>query len=200
MIRRLGTEAKAVADYLATINLSRSESFAYPLKTLPRPSGRATRVVITEYDLPRRQIQPHDVVLDPDGMVWFSHFGEALLSRLDPRTGKVSEYKLPVPKPDSPLGSLDLETDRDGNLWVGMMYQAAVAKFDRRTEEVQNFTIPTEWQVGASVSQQVTPTHSHVDGKVWVKNAVGNQILRLDPAGWTLLAAFLFSIQLRCWR
>jgi streptogramin lyase len=73
-----------------------------------------------------------------------------------------------------------------------MMYQAAVAKFDRKTERVQSFTIPAEWQVGASVSQQVTPTNTHVDGKVWVKNAEGNQILRLDPSTgqWENLGAY----------
>src|SRR5215469_8876350 len=42
------------AEYLATINLSSVSAWEYPLKTLPRPTGRATRVIVTEYDLPRR--------------------------------------------------------------------------------------------------------------------------------------------------
>ncbi len=52
--RNLGQAAgvKAMADYLASVNLSTDETWSYPLKTLPRPTGRATRVVITEYDLP----------------------------------------------------------------------------------------------------------------------------------------------------
>ena len=33
----------------------------YALKALPRPKGRSTRVVITEYDLPRPTAMPHDV-------------------------------------------------------------------------------------------------------------------------------------------
>ena len=36
---------RATAEYLATINLSEAEHWDYPLKTLPRPTGRATRVV-----------------------------------------------------------------------------------------------------------------------------------------------------------
>src|SRR5262249_6767828 len=44
-----GAGVKAMAEYLASINLSKDESWNYQLKTLPRPSGRATRVVITEY-------------------------------------------------------------------------------------------------------------------------------------------------------
>ena len=133
--RNLGQAAgvKAMAEYLASVNLSKDEVWGYPLKTLPRPTGRATRVVITEYDLPRKQIQPHDAIVDADGMVWFTHFGEQFLGKLDPKTGQVSEYPLPVIKPGYPIGTLDLETDKAGNLWIAMMYQGGVAKFDKAT-------------------------------------------------------------------
>ena len=136
--RNLGQAAgvKAMAEYLASVNLSKDEVWDYPLKTLPRPTGRATRVVITEYDLPRKQIQPHDAIVDADGMVWFTHFGEQFLGKLDPKTGQVSEYPLPVIKPGYPIGTLDLETDKAGNLWIAMMYQGGVAKFDKATAEI----------------------------------------------------------------
>jgi hypothetical protein len=64
------------AEYFSTINLSEGPAWGYELKTFPRPKGRATRVVITEYDLPRPTIEPHDVIVDADGMVWYSNFGE----------------------------------------------------------------------------------------------------------------------------
>src|SRR6476660_6385854 len=73
---------RAAADFLSGINQS-SGPWSYQLKTLPRPKGRATRVVITEYDLPRETISPHDVVLDADGTAWYSSFGEQFLGRLD---------------------------------------------------------------------------------------------------------------------
>ena len=40
------------AEYLASINLSSGER-GYELRTLPRPTGRSTRAIITEYDLPK---------------------------------------------------------------------------------------------------------------------------------------------------
>ena len=46
---------RAAAEYLSTINLSTTEKWDYPLKTFPRPKGRATRVIYTEYDLPRAE-------------------------------------------------------------------------------------------------------------------------------------------------
>src|SRR6202035_4502268 len=55
------------AEYLATINLSRADKWQYPLKTLPRPKGEATHVIVTEYDVGRATTEPHDVVVAKDG-------------------------------------------------------------------------------------------------------------------------------------
>jgi streptogramin lyase len=174
--------AKAAADWLATVNLSKGPTHNYLFKTLARPSGRATRVIVTEYDLPRKTIEPHDVIVDSDGMVWYSDFGALLLGKMDPKTGKVTEYPIPLIKEGFPVGTLDLETDRDGNLWVGLMYQGGVAKLDRKTGKVQTWSVPKEWQTDATQQSFASPTFSHVDGKVWVKNSDRAQILRLDPA------------------
>ena len=109
--------ATAAADWLATVNLSKGPSHDYRFKALPRPTGRATRMIVTEYDLPRKTIEPHDVIVDSDGMVWYSDFGALLLGKMDPKTGKVTEYPIPLIKEGFPVGTLDLEADRDGNLW-----------------------------------------------------------------------------------
>src|SRR5262245_7682729 len=96
------------AKYLSSINLSSSPQWNYSLKTLPRPKGRATKVVYTEYDLPQRTRQPHDVVVDSHGVAWYASFGEQILGKLDARTGRVTEYQLPLLKPKLPTGSLAL--------------------------------------------------------------------------------------------
>jgi virginiamycin B lyase len=174
--------AKAAADWLATVNLSKGPIRDYPFKTLPRPSGRATRVIVTEYDLPRKTIEPHDVIVDSDGMVWYSDFGALLLGKMDPKTGRVTEYPIPLIKEGFPVGTLDLEADREGNLWVGLMYQGGVAKLDKKTGKVETWSVPKEWQTDATQQSFASPTFSHVDGKVWVKNSDRAQILRLEPA------------------
>ena len=53
---------KELAEFLSSINLSARPDGTWPfeLKTMPRVTGRSTRVIITEYDLPRREAQPHD--------------------------------------------------------------------------------------------------------------------------------------------
>jgi virginiamycin B lyase len=176
-----GTEQK-YAEWLASINLNGRSTSPFKLKMFPRPTGRATKVIITEYDLPRREIQPHDVVVDPDGIVWFSHFGEQFLSKMDPKTGKTTDYAIPVQKPDHPKGTLDLEVDQDGNIWVGLMYQTGLARFDRKTETLRMYPIPKEWQRDATQQSHFSVAASKVDGKAWVKNSDGSQIWRLDIA------------------
>ncbi len=170
------------AEFLSGINLSSGPQWNFALKTLPRPKGRATRVVITEYDLPRQTIQPHDVVLDADGIAWYSSFGEQFLGRLDPKTGKATEYPVPMHKPGFPTGFLGLRVDKAGDLWLGNMYQATIVKFERKTETFKFWTLPAEQNIDAAQVNMVSPQFSHVDGKVWSQNNGFAGVHRLDLA------------------
>jgi virginiamycin B lyase len=170
------------ADWLAKVNLSQSESWDYPLKTFPRPTGRATRVIITEYALPRADAQPHDVIVDRDGMVWYSDFAHQFVGEMDPATGKVTDYPLPLIKAGFPTGTLDLESDPDGNLWVSLMYQTGAARIDRKTKEIKIYPLPAAWQADHTQESFVTPTFDSVDGKVWSNNQDMHATYRLDLA------------------
>jgi len=171
---------KSAAEWLASINLSKGPERSYSYKPLPRPTGKATRMIVTEYDLPRKTIMPHDVIVDSDGMVWYSDFGALFIGKMDPKTGKVTEYPIPKIKEGFPVGTLDLEEDGQGNVWVAMMYQGGVAKLDKKTGKVQTWSVPKEWQTDATQQSFASPTSVNVDGKVWVKNSDKAQIMRLD--------------------
>jgi streptogramin lyase len=174
--------AARIAEWLSTVNLSQTETRQYPLKTLPRLAGKSTRVVITEYDLPTNMIQPHDVILDEEGNVWYSDFGQMFLGKMDPKTGKVTQYPIPVSKPGYSEGTLDLEADRDGNIWVGVMYQASIVKFDKKTEKFTQWAVPKEWQTDEAQTGHRAVGATHIDGKVWIKNSDETDIYRLDLA------------------
>jgi streptogramin lyase len=170
------------AEYLSTINLAESPKWGYQLKTFPRPSGRATRVIYTEYDLPRETIEPHDVIVDAQGIAWYSSFGEQYLGRLDPKTGAVREFAIAQVKDGFPTGLLGLRADRDGNLWLGNMYQAQILKFDRKTQKFTTWKLPPEQNIDAAQINMVSPQYAHVDGKVWTQNNGFAGIHRLDIA------------------
>jgi streptogramin lyase len=178
--RKFEEEAlRKLADYLATVNLSKG-AWPYPLRTLARPSGRATRVLITEYDLPRRTIAPHDVRTDARGYVWYSNFVENTLGRLDPRTGAHREFAYPEARKGFPTGALCLEADADGNLWLSGMFQTGVVKFDVVRETFRHFDLPKELSTEAAQQSMVMPRGSRVDGKVWSNEVSRQSILRLD--------------------
>jgi virginiamycin B lyase len=169
------------AEFLASVNLSHGPEYEYSLKPFPRPKGIATRAVITEYDLPARTRQPHDVFVDTEGIVWYISFGEQVLGKLDPKTGKVTEYQIPTLKPKSPKGELAIRTDEEGNPWVAMMYQGAVARFDKKTETFQTWSLPGDLNTDYTQVTEVNPTRSNVDGKVWLEDSGTYTIYRLDP-------------------
>ena len=173
---------KRQADYLSTLNLGANTEWSYPFKTLPRPKGDATRVIYTEFDLPKRTRQPHDVIVDSAGMAWYASFGEQILGKLDPKTGAATEYPVPVLKPSAPKGILGMRFDEDQNPWLALQFQGGVAKFDKKTEQFQTWRLPPELDGDHVQINQISPDRHKVDGKVWFQDAGTYTVLRLDVA------------------
>ncbi len=157
------------AAYLAKVNLGPdplNTKFSYPFKTFPLPKGEETKVIMTEYELPHPTIQPHDVAVDEDGIVWYQDFGDAFLGRLDPRTGAVKEWPMPTPKPADIYhpGGLSVQLDSDGNPWFALMRQGALAKFDKKTEKFSTWSLEPKWNPMNATVIMVAP---NAEGKVW---------------------------------
>jgi virginiamycin B lyase len=171
-------EYRKYAEYLASVNLNSVPQWEFPLKTLPRPTGRATHVIVTEYDMPRPAAEPHDVIVDKHGMVWYIDFEDQFLGKLDPKTGKTTEFPVPLLRPGIPTGLLDIKEDKSGYLWMGMMRQGALGKFDPATEKFQVFPLPAEFTKGSQLN--MLGLNYPVDGKIWTDSAGQEFIYRLD--------------------
>ena len=127
-------------------------------RALPRPTGKSTQVIITTYDLPD-EATPHDTLLDKDGNVWFTDFQHQFISKLDPKTGKVTRYPVPVSKPGFPTGGLMVTMDKDGHIWEAMMGQAQIAELDPKTEKVSIYLAP-DWDKGDKRFTMIDALHS----------------------------------------
>ena len=178
--RTRGVDPMAVGEWLASVNKAYNSKQSFPLKTLPRPKGKATQTIVTEYELPRKLAMPHDVVVDAEGTAWYSDFGEQFIGKIDTKTGTVTDFAIPELKKGFPQGTLDLNLDKEQNVWVSLMYQAGVAKFDRKAEKFQIYPVPKEWQGDHTQQSMVSPVNSHVDGKVWTNNQDTHAIYRVD--------------------
>ena len=180
-MRDFGPDSDKQAAYLATLNQS-SGNWSYSLKTLRRVKGKGTRVVITEYDLPRRPLMPHDVIVDREGVVWYSQFDQQFLGKFDPKTLTHAEFAIPVQRPDFPKGTLDLEVDPEGNLWLSHMFQSGVVKFDKKTQTFQAFPLPAGLVNEDSQQSMVGPQRWTVNRKLWLNDAGIPGMHRLDMA------------------
>jgi len=160
---------KDLADYLATLNLGGGRTtWPFELKTLQRPTGKATRVIITQYDMPRPDTVSHDLDLDSKGTVWYTDESRMYFGKMDPKTGKFTEWPVlpPVPAGDIP-GTRDIQVDKDDNIWFPRRMPGpaiAMTKFNPKAEEVSTIE-----GVGGQFLA-IGP-----DGKIWAGFA------RIDP-------------------
>jgi streptogramin lyase len=170
---------RKLAEYLATVNLSATDHWAYDLKTMPRPKGRDTRAIVTEYDMGRPTVEPHDVLVDKDGNVWYTNFGEMFIGKFDPKTLKQVEYPIKKFKAKAPEGLLSIEYDREGKIWFDTMYQAAMGRLDPRTGKIDYYPVAKQWN-DDTVQLNFSGLRHDVDGKVWTKTVGTQHIFRLD--------------------
>src|SRR5258706_3920003 len=171
---------KDLADHLASVNLSGGRTtWPFELKTLPRPKGAATRVIVTQYDLPRKDTVPHDMTIDSQGIPWYPDQSRMVIGKLDPRTGKTTEYPLPALPEGRYGGVADMTPDRDDNIWFTMTVPDVKThfgwpvKFDRKTERITVVSLPNSGQ--AQFLER-----SPLDGKIWL--SYGIDMYRVDPA------------------
>src|ERR1700681_537921 len=138
----------------------------YELKPLPRPTGEAAQVVITEYDLPRPEAPPesymhdgsdwtegtpsrwqgraaHDAAIGPDGSIYLSDETtlDASLFKLDVQTGNVTSYKFPA-KNGGVASTHGIAVDPEGRMWTNNQSNDNLLMFDPKTEQFLEFLRP----------------------------------------------------------
>ena len=128
------------AEIWAKVNLGNRETYPFEVKpVLPRPTGKGTRVIITQWDMPRKDARPHDSAIDAQGNLWYADEGHAFIGMLDLDTNTIKEYPLGELPPEHLHGSRDITIDENGNPWVPMRVPgggAFMTKVDRETGEL----------------------------------------------------------------
>lgn len=145
-----------------------------PLRVFPRPRGEATRVVITEYELPRQLLMLHDAAEDAEGNIWYTSHKTRYVGRLDPRTGIVTEYSIPL-TPGAMPGTHAVII-RNGIVWLSENWAHQLNRLDPATGEVKQAriasSVPINWPSFGNFTIDA-------DGFVW--DAHGSRVTKLDP-------------------
>jgi streptogramin lyase len=186
-----------LAAYLARVRGPSSAPLDF--KLFPRPTGAATQVVVTEFDLPPGN-QPdrimdhngtiwsegepsshqfraaHDAVPDHNGVMWFTDLTnpERTIGKMDPATGKVTGYKLPDAEGNS-VQSHGMAIDKDNNVWFTNGREGSFTKFNPKTEQFTRFNRPDSMvtRVGGTIGIDA-------QGVIWAETSHG--VINLDPA------------------
>jgi len=135
-----------------------------PFVALPRPQGRQTRVVITEYELPRLELATHDVWGDSKGNIWYSPHRSSYIGRLDPRTGAVKEYRVPAVDAGVLPGTHWIYVDKNDIVWGSENWAHSIWRFDPKTEEFTR----VRWKVPEPVNSPMGGNYAlDPDGFIW---------------------------------
>src|SRR5258706_956093 len=149
----------------------------YLVKNFPeRPKPAAViipgsaKVSIKEWQVPTPGSRPHDPMAAADGSIWYTGQFANVLGRLDPKSGKIKEYRLP-----DKSGPHGLTADKDGNVWYTGNFKSTVGKLNPKTGEV------TEYYMNNPAARDPhTPVFDR-SGTLWFTSQVGNMIGRLNP-------------------
>jgi streptogramin lyase len=173
---------KRQAEAVAAINLHKG-LWSYELKTLPRPKGKETEVVYTTWDLPATA-RPHDTRIASDGTIWFNHFNDNAIGRLDPKTGEVKEWRWPYRAKEgsfAPTGARTLMgPDQHGRWYIGNQAQSGVVVFDPKTEQFEFHDPPAG-------GEMIDVSGAHVDNNAWRAVAgpvAGGGLYQIDLTTW----------------
>jgi virginiamycin B lyase len=127
---------EVITKWLARIRGPEAED--PPMLVLARPRGEATRVIITEYELPRTLLAPHDVHGDSQGNIWYTPHRSPYVGALDPRTGKVKEYRLPD-VPGVLSGTHRVWVDERDIIYFSENWRQNLTRLDPKTSEFKVF-------------------------------------------------------------
>jgi virginiamycin B lyase len=134
-------------------------------------SAADVTVRITEWDLAEGTF-PHDPAVAPDGALWYTGMQSNTIGVLDPKTGKIREYKIPTP--DS--GPHGLVADDRGNIWFTANFKGYIGRLDPKTGTFREYPMPD-----AAARDPHTPVFDR-RGILWFTVQGGNFVGRLDPA------------------
>src|SRR5712671_7564921 len=159
-----------------------------PFVTLPRPQGRQTRVVITEYELPRLELATHDVAGDGKGNIWYSPHRSSYIGRLDPRTGAVQEFRIPLESADVLPGTHWIQVDSKGIVWGSENWGHNIYRLDPSTGDFKR--IP--WKVSELVnSPAVGNVAFDPEGFLW--RARDKKVTKVDALTGSPVMSFVLK-------
>jgi virginiamycin B lyase len=182
-------QEEMIAKWLARVRAPGTE--LGQLRVYPRPRGAATRVVVTEYELPRVLISAHDVSGDSKGNIWYSSHRTPYMGMLDPRTGIVTEHEVPPTPPGVLPGTHRMTVDTHDIVWMSENWAHNVVRYDPSNNSFVKIPIPGQERLN---TPGVGNFSIGPDGGIWF--ARNKAVQKFDSKTGQLLQRVPFTINL----
>lgn len=127
-------------------------------------------VSIQEWTLPTPGSRPHDPMVAPNGMVWYTGQMANVLGRFNPRTHQFKEFHLT----ESDSGPHGLVADPQGNIWFTANFAHYIGKLNPKTGKI------TEYPLDPKARDPHTPLFAP-NGMLFFTVQGANMVGRLDP-------------------
>ncbi|HEX9444743.1 MAG TPA: hypothetical protein VGA73_11520, partial [Candidatus Binatia bacterium] len=109
---------------------------------------------------------------DAENRLWFAEYGNNGIGMLDPASGKIQEWKVPLPW----SAPYHVVPDKNGDVWAGSMWTDRVTRLDPRTGQFTDYLLPRETNI-----RRVFVDNSTAPVTFWVGSNHGASILKLEP-------------------
>jgi virginiamycin B lyase len=109
---------------------------------------------------------PHTLVIDDAGVIWFTVQSGHRIGRLDTRTGAITEYKAA----GNPYG---IALDRDGNVWFCQLSGDRLGRLEPKTGTLTDLPL----ERGSRPRRMAAAP----DGSLWVTQYGNGKLVRVDP-------------------
>ena len=132
---------------------------------------------IIEYERPNPELSSPYLIVDQQGIVWFTEYSEPPNSEsfgrivsFDPKTHEYTVYPIPTLNP-YPWYIIE---DRQGNIWFTEFLGNNLGFLNRTSGEIKEYSLSTELSgpLGIQVSQ---------DNKIWLTESIPGRISVFDP-------------------
>jgi virginiamycin B lyase len=100
-------------------------------------------LIIREYTLPARSARPRRIAIGKDDTVWYGDYARGYLGHLDPKTGKVEEFKSPGGPGSMPYA---IDVTSDGAVWyveTGNDDRNVLVRFNPETKKFLTWQVPS---------------------------------------------------------
>jgi virginiamycin B lyase len=179
-------EVHTIIKWLSRVRGPDSQDESY--RIFPRPQGEATKVIVTEYELPQDLLALHDVQGDAKGNLWFSSHKTRYVGKLDPKTGMVKEYTIPL-TPGAMPGTHAVNVDKSGIIWYSENWAHNLNRLDPETGHVTQVRIdsPVPLNAPGFGNFAVAP-----DGSIW--DSRDDKIRKIDAETGKILKTWPLQI------